>query len=181
MIHGDLDSIREDVREYYQGVGVQVLQNGDQESTDFGKAMRLLSSMHAGEEPQRKERDVIVLGTVAGRVDQGIGLLHEMIREETRNPDLRIWLFSESSVTFILRSRYSVIKALRSSGYFTPMVGILPVYGPVTITTHGLEWDVTDWKSQMGGQVSTSNHVVRDEVSVQSSAPVLFTIERAYP
>jgi thiamine pyrophosphokinase len=31
----------------------------------------------------------------------------------------------------------------------------------------------------MGGQVSTSNHVKADEVRVETSAPILFTIERA--
>lgn len=45
------------------------------------------------------------------------------------------------------------------------------------ITTTGLEWDVQDWKTEMGGMVSTSNHVMEDEIVVETTAVVLFTIE----
>lgn len=124
-------------------------------------------------------KDVLVLGTLAGRVDQGLGLLHEMIREETKHPNLRLWLFSESSLSFILRSECNLIQGLQSSGLFTENVGLVPVWGPATITTSGLEWDIKDWYTHMGGQVSTSNHVKADEVQVETNAPILFTIERS--
>lgn len=35
-----------------------------------------------------------------------------------------------------------------------------------------------DWKTEMGGMVSTSNHVLRDEVVVATDHVVLFTVER---
>lgn len=124
-------------------------------------------------------REVLILGTLAGRVDQGLGLLHEMIREEARNPEMRLWLFSETNVSFILKQAQNVIREARSSEYFSRNVGILPIYGPATITTLGLEWDVTEWETQMGGQVSTSNHIMADEIHIKTSQPVLFTIERA--
>lgn len=175
VIHGDLDSLRDDVRDYYAAHGVEVSRDGDQYSTDFGKTMDKISSRVSSEAMQ----DVLVLGTLGGRVDQGLGLLHELIREEVKHPNLRMWLFSESSVSFILKSRHNVIRGLQSSRLFTENVGIVPMYGPATITTAGLEWDVADWKTQIGGQVSTSNHVRADEVHVETDAPVLFTIERA--
>ncbi|EER39399.1 thiamine pyrophosphokinase Thi80 [Histoplasma capsulatum H143] len=64
---------------------------------------------------------------------------------------------------------------------FAENVGIIPIAGPAVITTRGLEWDITDWKTQFGGQVSTSNHVRSDvvEVEVPGEAPVLFTLELA--
>jgi len=111
-------------------------------------------------------------------VDQGLGLVHELFREETKHPGLRLWLFSESSVSFILRRGHNVIRSLRSSKLFTENVGLVPVYGPATVTTAGLEWDVEEWVTQMGDQVSTSNHVQADEVHVETNAPILFTIER---
>ena len=43
MIHGDLDSLRDDVREYYEARGVPVLRDRDQYSTDFGKCMQKIS------------------------------------------------------------------------------------------------------------------------------------------
>jgi thiamine pyrophosphokinase len=41
-----------------------------------------------------------------------------------------------------------------------------------------LEWDVQEWHTQMGGQVSTSNHIVKDQVTISTDAEVLFTVER---
>ncbi|KAF1850444.1 thiamine pyrophosphokinase [Cucurbitaria berberidis CBS 394.84] len=174
-VHGDLDSLRDDVREYYTAHGVEVSQDHDQESTDFGKCMQKISSRVSSTDLQ----DVLILGTLGGRVDQGLGLLHEMVREETKHSNLRLWLFSESSLSFILKSERSVIRGLQSSGVFTENVGFVPIYGPAVITTAGLEWDVKDWNTQMGGRVSTSNHVRADEIWVETNAPILFTIERA--
>ncbi|KAF2732154.1 thiamine pyrophosphokinase-like protein 1 [Polyplosphaeria fusca] len=173
-VHGDLDSLRDNVRLYYESLGVEVTQDHDQYSTDFAKAMNKVSSIHTNS----SLRDIILLGTLGGRVDQGLGLLHEMIREETRDPLLRLWLFSESSVSFILRGNCNIIRALISSQCFTRNVGLVPIYGPAIISTSGLEWDVKDWDTQMGHQVSTSNHVVADNVEVKTSAPILFTVER---
>jgi thiamine pyrophosphokinase len=174
-IHGDLDSLRDDVRAYYASQGVEVTQDPDQYSTDFGKTMQKLSSLGS---PGR-QHDVLVLGTLAGRVDQGLGLLHEMVREEAKHENLRVWLFSECSVSVILRSKHSAIQGLISSGLFTENVGLVPVYGPAIISTRGLEWDVQEWPTHMGGQVSTSNHVKADTVHVETDTPILFTIERA--
>jgi thiamine pyrophosphokinase len=161
---------------YYAALGVEVSKDPDQYSTDFGKAMKKIASRHSTTSCQRQ---TLVFGTLAGRVDQGLGLLHEMIREETRDPLLRLTLFSESSLSFVLRSTHNIIRGAVSSGLFTENVGLVPVYGPAIITTSGLEWDVVDWETQMGHQVSTSNHIVADEIHVQTNAPILFTVERA--
>ncbi|PVI01853.1 thiamine pyrophosphokinase-like protein 1 [Periconia macrospinosa] len=173
-IHGDLDSLRDDVRAYYAGRGVEISKDPDQNSTDFGKAMHKISSRRSSSHA----RKIFVLGTLAGRVDQGLGLLHEMIREETNDPNLQLWLFSESNLSFILRNPRNTVLGTLSSELFTENVGIVPVYGPAVITTSGLEWDVTNWDTQMGRQVSTSNHIKADEVHIQTNAPILFTIER---
>lgn len=174
-IHGDLDSLRTDVRAYYLAHGAEVSQDPDQYSTDFGKAMIKLSANHSAASP----REVLVFGTLAGRVDQGLGMLHELIREERKDSWLRLWLYSETNLSFILRDNHNIIKHALSSGHFTENVGILPIYGPATLSTSGLEWDVQSWESQMGHKVSTSNHVKADEIHIHTNAPVLFTIERA--
>ncbi|PGH05782.1 thiamine pyrophosphokinase [Blastomyces parvus] len=64
---------------------------------------------------------------------------------------------------------------------FAENVGIIPIAGPAAITTKGLEWDIHDWKTNFGGQVSSSNHVRSEvvEVLVEGEVPVLFTIELA--
>lgn len=108
-------------------------------------------------------------------------MLHEMIREETLDPSVRLWLVSEASISFVLRKGVSIVQDLKSSRMFTENMGLVPIFGPATITTSGLEWDVHDWNTQMGTQVSTSNHVIADEVHVITNAPILFTIERSIP
>ena len=172
VIHGDLDSLRDDVRAYYESHGVEVLRDGDQYSTDFGKSMTKISARGNA----ALQKDVLILGTLAGRVDQGLGLLHEMTREETKHHNLRIWLFSESSLSIILKSRRTIVRNLLSSGLFTENLGLVPVYGPATISTAGLEWDVKDWYTHMGGQVSTSNHVKANAVQVETDAPILLAL-----
>lgn len=124
-------------------------------------------------------REILVLGTLSGRVDQGLGLLHEMIREETQNLGVRIWLFSETNVSFIMRKGRNTVLTGLSGEYFTRNVGIIPIFGPAVITTSGLEWDVKSWATQMGHQISTSNHIVEENIYVETDAHVLFTIERA--
>lgn len=174
IIHGDLDSLRDDVRRYYHGQGVAITKDPDQYSTDFGKGIRQVLK------EQPLVRQFLVLGTIAGRLDQGIGLLGEMLREQHSNhdPGIRLWLFSESSISFILDQGKTVIHTPLKDGLITRNVGILPIYGPAHITTQGLEWDVEDWPTHMGGQISSSNHIVADEISIVTDAEVLFTMER---
>ena len=146
--------------------------------------------------------NVIVFGGLGGRVDQGIGLLSEFAREDEKNGgQLRFWLVSERSVSWILNSKPDAAENQRSrhviklspprpkgvseadgqQPLFSPNVGILPIFGRSCIGTRGLEWDVEDWETEMGGQVSTSNHVVSNDgvIEVSTTRPVLFTVEMA--
>lgn len=63
--------------------------------------------------------------------------------------------------------------------FFEENVGIVPLSAPATITTQGFEWDVQDWPTEIGGQISTSNHIRAEKVEVDASVPVLFTVELA--
>ncbi|KAJ3329693.1 cAMP-dependent protein kinase subunit [Blyttiomyces sp. JEL0837] len=46
-IRGDLDSLRPDVREWYAGKGVSIVHISDQDSTDFGKCVRLIQEIES--------------------------------------------------------------------------------------------------------------------------------------
>lgn len=171
-IVGDLDSLLSSVQHFYTSRNVTFYHDADQDSTDFQKSVRRCCALNPG------LSHILILGTIAGRVDQGIGLLSEIYREQTRRPDIRIYLFSEQSISFILDAGTSDIATPLSQGLLMQNIGILPIYGPAVITTSGLEWDVTDWKTSMGDQVSTSNHVMQDKIQITTTHPVLFTIER---
>ncbi|KAK6439652.1 thiamine pyrophosphokinase [Oleoguttula sp. CCFEE 5521] len=157
LIHGDLDSLTANVRSCYGELGVSITKDPDQYSTDFGKSINQIV-FH-----QSNVRNVLVLGSLGGRVDQGIGLLHELYREQvTRHPD----------------PGTTVIHLPQDTGLVGKNVGILPVYGKAVIRTKGLEWDVQDWETEMGGMMSTSNHVLGEEVEIECDREVLFTVER---
>ncbi len=173
LIHGDLDSLSGEVREQYEDLGVEISKDPDQYSTDFGKAIKKVV------ERLPDVTDVLVLGSIGGRVDQGIGLLGELYREQiVRHSGIRFWLFSEASVSMILLPGTTVIHTPLKQGLIRRNIGILPLYGPAMITTEGLEWDVEDWPTELGGQMSTSNHIVADEIKVTTDKEVLFTVER---
>ena len=196
------------MKEFYSTQDVSISRDNDQYSTDFGKNINKILERPEMEAPDRKadisKAEVVVLGGLGGRVDHGIGLLSEIAREQRKHESvLRFWLVSESNVSFVLdgpppmsrdesedrkTSQKYILKipstaTVRSSSaqdqpIFTANVGILPIFGPARISTLGLEWDVEHWHTEMGGQVSTSNHLVEETVSIETDARVLFTVER---
>lgn len=148
--------------------------------------------------------DVIVFGSLGGRVDQGLGLLGEMGREEEKaGGSLRFWLVSERNVSWILyppgithQQRHDATEwhtiqlsagekkeereeSVAEMPLFSPNVGVLPIFGSAKIGMRGFEWDVVDWETSMGGQMSTSNHVFKTSgrVEVKTTERVLFTVE----
>jgi len=144
--------------------------------------------------------DVVVLGLFTGRVDQSLGLFHEMYREANSMDRLRLWLFSDVSCSFLLRpGKHRIqpetdvrfenlspekahVKEYARVQKFTGKCGIIPLYGPSRISTKGLQWDVQDWETQMGGRVSTSNNIMnlKHGVEIATTHTVLFTIERNF-
>lgn len=123
-------------------------------------------------------------------------------------PGGNLYLVSEESITFILQKGRNIIrtpatkrpdagdKSLESQAddsetsrkrkfdqeleyFFEENIGIIPISAPASITTKGFEWDVQDWRTEIGGQISTSNHIRAETVEVETSVPVLFTVELA--
>jgi thiamine pyrophosphokinase len=182
-IHGDLDSLKPEVRDYYEKLGCTVSQDPDQYTTDFTKCLKwiknsdyLSADTPTGEKFSRGI-DVIALGGLGGRVDQGFSQIHQLYAA-SRDQSLlsgNLLMVSSENITFVLQAGHNKIS--------TPMpplaesVGIIPVGKPAIITTKGLEWDVTDWETEFGSQISTSNHLKSDIVEVTTSEPVVFTVE----
>ncbi|EAW11951.1 thiamine diphosphokinase [Aspergillus clavatus NRRL 1] len=216
-------SIRPSVRAHYERLGVRILKDADQYSTDFTKCLKYLSA-HAAEiiagrratlpppPPRRDTRlEILVMGGLGGRVDQALSQIHHlyvMTREVAESAAAaaaaaveeeatvgNLYLISEESITFVLQSGKHTIRTPRTNrpgisgrggsreeeGFYLleENVGIIPLSGPARITTHGFEWDVADWLTEIGGRVSTSNHIRADVVSVETRVPVLFTLELA--
>ncbi|OHE90792.1 thiamine pyrophosphokinase [Colletotrichum orchidophilum] len=176
-IIGDLDSILPHVKDYYTTLErpAQVIHKPDQYSTDFAKAISWVRTNHAS------DLDVVALGGLGGRVDQGLGQVHHLYLFQP-GPDYaqgKVFLVSGQSLTFLLKpGRHSIWVREGGEDVFGKHVGIIPIGGTSHITTKGLEWDVENWETKFGGHISTSNHVLPETkvVEVETTEPVLFTI-----
>jgi thiamine pyrophosphokinase len=175
LVIGDLDSLSLDARKYWEKKGVEIVQDHDQDSTDFGKAYHKIRKEREG------ELNVVVLGGLGGRIDQGLSTLHHiyMFQPGTGYEHGKMLLLSSEAITFLLKAGKHKIKA-RDIGVGMKLgkhVGIIPMKEASVISTKGLEWDVQEWKTEFGGQMSTSNHVREEWVEIETSKDVLFTID----
>lgn len=181
VIVGDLDSITPETMAFYEGLGVKIVKDPDQYSTDFTKSLKWIKeAWQSRSQSVGPVLDVIVLGGLGGRVDQGFSQIHHLYLADTSNDLLsgRIYLLSEQSLTFILAEGPNTISL--EPGYFAENVGIIPVLGRCQLTTKGLEWDVEDWPTDFGSQVSTSNHIHGAEIEISFRGPrPLLTLELA--
>src|SRR5579862_3334226 len=122
--------------------------------------------------------DVVALGGLGGRVDQGLSQIHHLYAASV-DASLRVGriiLLTHKCITFLLQKGLNRIYTPPGRG-LAENVGILPIGRPAIISTRGLEWDVQDWRTEFGGRISTSNHIKSDVVEVQTSEQVIFTIE----
>jgi thiamine pyrophosphokinase len=122
--------------------------------------------------------DILIYGSLGGRVDQGLGLLGELLRETLRSPNnMNLLIMTESNLSWLMHPGQNKVQGLKSD-CFTTNVGIIPVYGPSRLQTQGLEYDVLDWPTEMGGNVTSNNHTISSEVNIQTTTWMLFTVER---
>ncbi|KAK4213416.1 thiamine pyrophosphokinase [Rhypophila decipiens] len=181
IIVGDLDSIRPNVRAHFQNQTqcpeTKIIHDDSVDSTDFGKAVSV-----ARETPDLQNKDIVVFGGLGGRVDQALSILHQLhlFQSDPQYREGRMYLYSGEGLTFLLKAGVHKIH-VREPGMpdrFAKWVGILPVGEASVISTKGLEWDVTQWPTSFGGQVSTSNHVLPDTqvVEIKTTKDVIFTI-----
>ncbi|KAF2962953.1 hypothetical protein GQX73_g10626 [Xylaria multiplex] len=183
-IIGDLDSLTDEARQHFSRS--RIIREAEQYSTDFTKAVRLARR-------ESPSRDIVCMGGLGGRVDQGLSQLHHLylFQKSPTYADGRMYLVSGDSLSFVLkggqrhriRVREPGIKvpdAIRrvSGDPFAKHVGIIPVGEPAVISTKGLEWDVQDWETAFGTRMSTSNHVLPETevVEIKADKDVLFTI-----
>ena len=193
-ICGDLDSLEQDIATQFSQAGVRISRDPDQYATDFTKCLRRIreEAPNILQDPwsafplsasQKSEgrMDVVVMGSLEGRVDQAFSVLHHLYMA-SGDPSLvqgEVCLITDVSVSMLLNKGVNTIHVPRSEGLLEENVGIIPLGRPAVISTQGLEWDVKDWKTEFGGQVSTSNHIRADVIVVETDEVVLFTVEIA--
>lgn len=191
MICGDMDSIRPEVLEHYSEKGVRIFKDTDQDSTDLMKCLKYIATSEkrgtAREmpgwnfpRPYDQPVDIALFGGLGGRADQAFSQLHYLYVIASQRSYLwakDVYLITTESVICVLEKGLNRIHVPVKPMMFTENVGIIPIGRPSVITTRGLEWDVTDWPTEFGGQMSTSNHMKAGVIDIESTERVLFSIE----
>ncbi|KIM39768.1 hypothetical protein M413DRAFT_446683 [Hebeloma cylindrosporum] len=179
LIKGDLDSIRPDVRQFYEDQGVPVVPDEDQDSTDLMKCVSALEEKERAED--LAQLHIVLLGGLSGRLDQTIPTLAYL--HKLRKTRQRVFAVTDENVAWVLDAGEHEIEV--DHGVLGQTCGLLPVGIDSTIlSTSGLKWNLTDCPSSFDGLVSTSNHLVPGErvVWIKTSQPIWWTAElREFP
>ncbi|KAL7417542.1 thiamine pyrophosphokinase [Mrakia frigida] len=170
LIKGDLDSIRPEVRSFYESLGVSVVHDPDQYSTDLMKCIHALKAVEASNPEGTPQYDLILFGGLTGRLDQTTHTLHLLHKLRTERE--KIWVISEDELAWCLDVGEHTIPINHS--LLGQTCGILPLgIDSAVISTKGLEWNVENWETSFSTQISTSNHLMPGEdVWIQTSGVV---------
>jgi len=170
VIKGDLDSIRPEVREFYDNLGSTILDESyDQDTTDLHKCIAFIRDCT----PDLETSNLILLivGALGGRFDHELGNINVLYTFS----NIRIVLLSNHSLVYLLPKshRHEILINHSVEG---PHCGLAPVAAPSqSTTTSGLQWDLNETPMSFGSAISTSN-ILRDEkVTVRSDADLLWT------
>lgn len=168
-IVGDLDSIRGEVRSFYTGLGVPVVDlSHDQDSTDLMKCLDLIVS-------ERGERvgfsEIVALGTQGGRLDHT--LLNLSILHAYRH--LPLLLMGDGNLTRLVpRGKFRI----HTSRFEGPKCGLIPLAGRAVASSRGLRWNLDRTEMRIGGLISSCNEIMEGEmIVVETDADLVWTIE----
>ncbi|GAA5897337.1 hypothetical protein JCM6882_001861 [Rhodosporidiobolus microsporus] len=177
LVLGDLDSLREDVKAYYEAKGVFVERDPDEFSTDLGKNVTRLSQH---EKTTQQPHQLVVIGGLSGRLDQTIHTLHAVWLLAEQEKRERVWVVGRESAAMVLGKGKHHLKIDLST--FGKTCGILPLgSSEAYVSTTGLEWDLGPtaymYPTSLATAVSTSNHLIQEDVTVETDVPVVWTME----
>jgi len=168
-IVGDLDSLRSEVRDFYEGLGADILHLPSQDKHDMDKS---LDTIYELQNTREMKVNVLVLGACGGRLDQEFGNLNMLYRWSGEFAS--IYLLREYSLVFLVPVGESSVVCSRSM--VGEICGLIPLGSPlVRISTDGLKWDLNEAVLKFGGLVSSSNKIMKKELRINSDAPVLLT------
>lgn len=172
-IVGDLDSIREDVRQHYKALGVDVICRPSENSNDFHKSLKIALEANPGADDTVP---IVVAGGLGGRMDQLLGNFNELYCCGQKG--LRVyWMSGQNFATVLGAGRHQIHIDLQKAG---PICGLIPIGGRVrSVTTTGLKWNVSNQEMAfgVGNLISTSNQVVDASVHIEVSDPILWTLQ----
>lgn len=203
-ITGDCDSLRADVEKYYVSRGTILIRQMSQYSTDFMKAI-IVALLHTSGESGRRalagpiesnnglsdlmsevcplpEISLYVAGGIGGRFDQLFHLINQLYTLTKEYPGMAIFFYTETDVIFLIPKGVNYVKyssvLIFNTLELLPRCGLLPFGKNVILNTRGLQFDVENWPSTVGGDVSTSNGILgKDGFVICTSEDIVLSVE----
>ncbi|KAL4489257.1 hypothetical protein ABPG72_006321 [Tetrahymena utriculariae] len=164
-IVGDLDSIKPNVKKYYEEKGVEISQNNSLDDTDLEKSINFLFAKNFFNGLLQKTKlRLLIIGAFGGRLDQTISNLSNLVKINNlfkeKNP------FSQSIIQMM--DQYSLATCLLPGEYYykrsqkleqTKGLGVLPLgnFNKGKIYSKGLRWNLDGLEFEFGSFISTSN------------------------
>lgn len=198
-IIGDLDSLRDDVKQWYQSKGVTVIKQATQYCSDLGKCLDFIQIHY--EYQQRSEKvppfdeydgikklcsqltdpqakvDVLIVGGINGRFDHTIHSINTLT--QSISTPMSLHFITSTDLITLIQQGVSVLHTPKEFCGWN--CGLLPMIQPVVLSSKGLKWDVEDWDSKIGGDVSSSNRIVgEDKIVLKTDGPFVLSIELDY-
>ncbi|KAI5957744.1 THI80 [Candida theae] len=167
-ITGDFDSLRDDVRKFYQSNGVKIIPQYGQYSNDFQKSVRciqihFLLSEQGKSWPEVDDDDglkslwenemggestieiyIYALSVIGGRFDQTIQSINQLYILRQQQPNLHMFFITNDDIIFLLYKGVNFItypnRAIFCKNTSSPpLCGLLPLGGKaVTLNSFGL-------------------------------------------
>uniref|UniRef100_A0A061S914 Thiamine pyrophosphokinase n=1 Tax=Tetraselmis sp. GSL018 TaxID=582737 RepID=A0A061S914_9CHLO len=167
---GDLDSLKPEVRAFYESKGVAIHDKSeDQDTNDLTKCIHACLGYMEESGLRRESVTIVCVGALGGRLDHTLGNLNVLYSFQ----ELNLVLCGDGNLTRLLPAGTSVIHPDRAME--GPTCGLIPLGGPVRATTTGLRWNLDNTEMRFAGLVSTSNMIDADEIVVHSDGPLLWT------
>lgn len=180
-IKGDLDSLRDDVREFFTAKGTTVLKDPDQYSNDMDKCLQLIHQLqeeHCKKEDTDDRFSVMIFGAMGGRFDQEMQNINALFRWRDKFQQM-VLMSDETTARLLMPEARHVITP--NFHFETRTCGLIPVAGTCKeMTTSGLKWNLSPgMETGFGGLISSSNHVddASEQVEVVASHPLIWTTE----
>jgi len=158
FIVGDLDSVHPETLDAFRGTS-EVIVDRDQNSTDFEKALRFAES--------QLWKRLLVIGIHGGDLEHTLNNWSVLMRHG-RSLEL----------TALDRARYAIPVYGSFTFYAAPreMISLIP-QPLATLTTSGLEWELTNEALEMGTREGARNRVAEHQVSADGGSSHRVTID----
>lgn len=138
---------------------------------------------------------ILLLGGVGGRFDQSMQIISQLHNTSITDSNIdfallnsehdELIIFLHPGVSFINYPKLDLKREVQLFGSTQEKtrpglrnVGVLSILKEAVVSTHGLKWDVTNWKTSIVSKMSSSNMQIADEgFIIETNQPIIVNFE----